>query len=129
MKCFLLNKGHKLQSVLSRIHHASMCSCVIMHADLAASRSEAELRVVGVNLFVYDVVSSNLLLQISHTRAKLLHIHQFLKAQTPEESSSWKCSDEISKDRSDRVRPVNQSALLGRFITVQTGAKRRNKCI
>lgn len=106
-----------------------MSFCVIMHAYLAASRSEAELCVVGFNLFVYDVVSSNLLLQVSHTRAKLLHIHQFLRAKTPEENNSWKCSDEITKDRSDRVRPVNHSALLGRFITAQTGAKRRNKSI
>lgn len=106
-----------------------MCFCVIMLAYLAASRSEAELCVVGFNLFVYDVVSSNLLLQISHTRAELLHIHQFLRTQTPKENSSWKCSDEITKDRSDRMRLVNHSALLGRFITGLTGAKRRNKCV
>lgn len=50
---------------------------------LAASGADAELRVVGLDLFVQDVMSSKLLLQICHGGAVLLHVHLFLGAQTP----------------------------------------------
>lgn len=62
--------------------------CVlVMCVHLAACRADAELRVVGLDLFVQDVVSSDLLLQVGHGGAVLLHVHQFLSAQTPEEYS------------------------------------------
>lgn len=53
-----------------------------MHADLVAGRADAELGVVGLDLFVQDVVSGNLLLQVCHGGAVLLHVHRFLRAQT-----------------------------------------------
>lgn len=54
-------------------------------AHLAACRADAELRVVGLDLFVQDVVSGDLLLQLCHGGAVLLGVHLFLRAHTPEE--------------------------------------------
>lgn len=45
---------------------------------LAACRADAELGAVGFDLFVQDVVSGNLPLQVCHGRAVLLRVHLFL---------------------------------------------------
>lgn len=53
-----------------------------MFVHLAACRADAELRAVGFDLFVQDVVSCDLLLQVCHGGAVLLRVHLFLRADT-----------------------------------------------
>lgn len=59
-----------------------MCFHLNTVVHLAARRADAELGVVGLDLFVQDVVSSNLLFQVRHGRAVLLRVHLFLSANT-----------------------------------------------
>lgn len=48
---------------------------------LAACRADTELGAVGFDLFVQDVVSGNLPLQVCHGRAVLLRVHLFLNVK------------------------------------------------
>lgn len=51
-----------------------MCVCV----HLATSRADTQLRVVSLDLFVQNVVSSNLLLQVRQRGTILLRVDLFL---------------------------------------------------
>lgn len=58
----------------------ALCFHAFVH--LAAGRADAQLGVVGLDLLVEDVVSSDLLLQVCHGGAELLCVHLFLLEKT-----------------------------------------------